>query len=322
MLIPFCDIVVGALRVRSVVSVDIQSSWQNLTDTCTIELPRNSTFKGQDISTVIQRGQPVKVILGYEGYPSNIAFEGFVRDISADVPFKIDCEDAMYKLKRIPATSKSQPNAFANTTTSALAQRLVGGAFLVKTDNINIGSYRITEETVAKELRKMKEKYGLSSWFKGNTLHIGLPYSLTTPMQNIPTYNYHLQKNVPYGGADLDFKQIEELQIKGIVIYPNGKQKTVEVGDATGDSRTLHYYNTPEAEVKKLLEHELQRLKAGGMKGSFKAFGYPAPRHGEIVQIKDELYPERSGSFYIDKVATNFGLNGYRITITIGPKLK
>jgi hypothetical protein len=322
MLIPICEISIGAILTRSVVEVEVEATWQRLTDTCTIEMPRNAEFKGQSISQVIQRGDKVTVKLGYDGYAMETAFVGFVRDVSADTPIKIHCEDAMYLLKRMPAKSKTLPNAYASVTIAQLAARLIQGKMPVATDNINVGSYRITEDTVAKELRKLKEKYGVSSWFKDGTLHIGLPYSLTTPAANIPRHAYHFQRNLPEDESDLEFKQVEELQLKGVIIYPNGKQKTIEVGDASGDSRTLHYYNTPEAEVQKLMQAELSRLKAGGLQGTIKAFGFPYANHGEIAEITDDVYKERHGSFFIDKVVTNFGQNGYRRTITIGAKIK
>jgi len=77
MLLLRCDIRIGAYRFSSVDELEIVSSYETLTDTCTLTLPQNLYLKGISIKSAIKRGDIITIDAGY--YP-NISrrFEGFV----------------------------------------------------------------------------------------------------------------------------------------------------------------------------------------------------------------------------------------------------
>lgn len=83
----------GEIIIRKCNSVRIESSWELLTDTATIVLPRNvRDFDKLNVKQVFKKGDPVQIYLGYD---ENLLleFEGFISEVSADIPIKIKCDD-------------------------------------------------------------------------------------------------------------------------------------------------------------------------------------------------------------------------------------
>jgi len=74
------------------------------------------------------------------------------------------------------------------------------------------------------------------------------------------------------------------------------------------------------SEAKKLLQRETERLRYTGYRGSFTTFGKPDIRHGDIVNLSDPIFPERSGKYLVKRVRTTFGMNGYRQEVELESK--
>ena len=95
---------IGDYTFRAVHNVKITKSVDELADTCTIELPTH--FKvakgGESLYTekAIKVGDKVSVTLAYEGVYSGVEFEGYVKKVKPSIPVSIECEDAMYLLRR------------------------------------------------------------------------------------------------------------------------------------------------------------------------------------------------------------------------------
>lgn len=104
MLVMDCEVVIGQVVFTHVHSVEIDSTWRNLTDYCTIVLSKKMKVQGRDgkrqpVVSVIKVGQEVSVKLGYDGQ-LNQEFKGFVSGITAKERLEISCQDYMWLLKR------------------------------------------------------------------------------------------------------------------------------------------------------------------------------------------------------------------------------
>jgi hypothetical protein len=123
-----CEISIGSLVFTNngVNSVEIDSTWKNLTDTCTITLAKriyvNKDGKNVRLASVIRIGQKVLVKLGYNGN-NKVEFEGFVSGIRAKTPFEIDCQDGMWLLKR-----KSITGTFGGISWRSFIEKLLVNA--------------------------------------------------------------------------------------------------------------------------------------------------------------------------------------------------
>lgn len=299
--------------IKKMNAAHVESSWKRLTDTAEITLPRNvSYFNKHKIGEVFKKGDPVKIELGYNGnYVTE--FEGYVSKVSADIPIIIKCEDEMYNLKKRPVNVSLQ-----NTTLPKLLKTILPGVKIDALD-VEIGSHRFPKTTVAQVLEYFKDEYSLYSYFQNGVLYCGKVYE-GSPSEAV---KLHLEKNVV--NQDLNYKNKEDVQIviTAVSTLPNGNKIEVSVGDEEGEQRQLSYYGiTLEAELTRLANEDLKKYKVDGFTGTVTTFGIPIITHGMKVTLNSELYPDRSGVYYVQEVIVDYTPNAeYRRQIVLGDKV-
>ena len=313
-----CDVTVGNYRFRQVNEVRVEKSWRELGDRCTIKLPSVK----KRLQELIKAGDPVKVTLWYLGQPQHVEFEGFVRRVLPNIPFELECEDNVYLLRK---TNLSK--SWKGTTLKEIVKYLVdqtnakhSSRFTMygQIPDVNFEQFRLSNANAAHALEKLKEEYGLTSYFRGTELFVGLAYQ-----QNPGTVKYSLAWNV----IEYDLKERKEedfeLKVKVIGIRKDNTRVEVEVGDKNGEHRTIFKYNVVDkAQLTKLGEEELKKLKFTGFEGTLKTFLYPYAEPLMTADLKDPLYSERrAGAYIIDSVTTEFSTEGARREIELGVKL-
>ena len=126
---------IGDYTFKAVHSVKITKSVDELADTCTIELPTHfKVAKGGDrlyTEKAIKAGDKVSVTLAYEGVYSGVEFEGYVKKVKPSIPVSIECEDAMYLLRR-----KNINKSWQKTTLKEVLQEVVKDTPIALADNI------------------------------------------------------------------------------------------------------------------------------------------------------------------------------------------
>lgn len=313
----------GTLDFDYVTEAKVESDFKKLTDNCEIKLPSNLALKGQELRTLIQRGDQVTLSAGY--LPElNVEFTGYVTEVKPEATFTIVCEDAMYLLKTTPSIIEGEQNAWKSQTLDGLLKRLLKGKVPYECLDMQLGAYRLTEKTVAKELERLRERFGLYSYFRDGTLKVGFGYDLSERKE--ASFGFTGTKgNVPSDGMDLTYRDADsqKVKVKAVIMKKDGSQETIELGDTDGEVHTLHY-NYTEADrgsIRKIAEADMAKLKYSGYRGSFRAYGQPFCKHGFIANVTDDNYPERVGSYFIDKtVMTITSSGGYRRTINLGKK--
>lgn len=309
------DIQIGQYRFRGVHEVEVDSSWDNLTDTCTLVFPRKVSWQGKPLATgddpILKRQMPVTVRLGYDGAMTEV-FRGFIRDVSGEIPVKVTCEDAMYLLKQGEFT-----RSYRDTSTTALMADLIGATVPYKMSaDTQLGQFRISKATPAKVLEYLREHYFVRSWFREGTLHVGLAYDAALQRERKIRFDRNVIEH------DLEYRQKDDvrLKLKAVILKPDNKKEEIEIGDPEGEQRTFHYYNLTATEAKTNLEREAERLRYTGYRGSFTTFGKPDIRHGDVVLLSDPIYPEREGRYLVKRVKIKFGMNGYRQEVELETK--
>lgn len=327
-----CDITIGNYRFRQVNNVRIEKSWREVGDKCTLRLPKRITVEGLRTSTLekyINVGDPVSVTLWYAGLAKHVEFEGYVKRILPNTPLEVECEDHIYYLRKTPI-KKSWSKAdkitlkqvvkylvdevnkkFSNasiTLSEKLPDVTFDGGLMIEAGN-----------TVATAFQKIREEYGLVTYFKGRELFTGLAYE-----QRFGDVLFYLDWNIIF--HELVYRAEEDilLNVKAIGIKDDNTKVIVDdVGDADGEQRTLHFYNvTNKAQLKKLAEEELKRLKYTGYEGDITTFLYPYAEPLMVADLRDPQYGEtRSGRYIIDSVNTEFGVYGARREVELGVKL-
>jgi hypothetical protein len=309
-----CNIEIGKYKFTKVNAIEIDSSWENLTDTCKITMPRLTYFGTQKLTDIIRRGDKVTVQIGYDDADVKV-FEGYVRDVSGQIPIVINCEDAMFLLKK-----GSIKKSWRSITTAALIKEIIGNTmpYEVLANITNLGKFAINDATPSQVLEKLRSTYFVKSWCRNGKLYVGLAYVPQLQKRHIFDFNQNIIEN------NLEFKQKEDVRLSlvGKIVYSNNKKEEVKIGDSDGEQRTFNYKDKSKSEVEQLLKAEMERLKYTGFRGSFTAFGTPTVNHGDVVLLKDKLYPEREGQYLVKKVNTQFGVNGFRQVIELEAKFK
>lgn len=291
----------GEIVIRRVNSVNIESTWENLTSTATIVLPRNvKDFDKLNVKTIFKNGDPVLIYLGYD---ENLIleFDGFINMVTADIPIEIKCDDWMYKLKKHPVNISMK-----STKLLDLIKQIVPEGIEVDVADINIGTKRFPNTTAAKVLEDLQDN-NIYSYFKGRTLVVGKIYTDDTSTPVVFNFNQNVVDH------NLQYKNKEDvlIKIKGVSTLSNGRKITAEFGDDGGTEQNLSYYNIVlKAELEKLIKLDYEKFKVDGFEGHVEVFGIPSVTHGMKAKIISNQYPDRKGLYFIKKVEKEFSDSG------------
>lgn len=292
--------------------VEINKSRKNLTNTCTIKLPRKiKILEGGNINDVFKRGAKVTVQLGYEP-EYRTEFVGYISKIDAQIPFTVFCEDEMWNLKQ-NNISKAFP---AGTSLKQLIQGIYPGKS--RTADLTIGAFNIKHQTTAQVLESLK-KFRLRSYFESDgALVVDFASSLKAGKNEVI---YDFSQNVIDNGLVFSSRDDVKIRVKGISKQHDGTVYEFFAGDVDGDMRTLNYVYLSRKDLEKIVTEELNQLKQDGLKNDITTFGKPYIEPGDVAILIDSEYSERNGSYLVDEVVTTFGVGGFRRKITIERKL-
>lgn len=303
----------GEIVMHQVTEIEFESSYKEMTDRGTLTVPRKVKFFDKyRVKEVFRRGDALTIYFGYDG--QNIKeFEGYVTEVSADMPIVIKFEDAMYQIKKLPVNFSAP-----NTTLENLLKTIIPGYEIDALEGVQLGGVRLPKTTAGPVLEKLQTDWGLYTFMRD-----GVVVSGKYTDSNAPTVKFHLERNCV--STELNYRKKEDisLRIKCVSTLVNGEKLEVEnIGDPDGSERQLTFYNvTVRAELERLGKLEYEKYKQDRYDGSFTAFGIPSVKHGMKCELESDLYGERSGTYYIERVVKSFGIGGIRQDITLGEKV-
>lgn len=292
-----------SFEIRRVKECKIEASFKDLTAKAEIVLPRNVTdFDKNNIADFFKKGDQVKIELGYDGVLYE-EFSGYITQVSADIPIVIQCEDSMYILKKTPVNFSAK-----SVDLKTLLESIQ--PYKVDADNIQLGSVRYANTTVAQVLEKIKEDYGIYSYFDQLGVLVSGKYYSDNTADKIETV--HLER-IP--SNDLQYKNpgFSALKIKGKTVDLKGKQLKYEHGEDGGDVLELEYRTAQVlAELTRRVKEDYDKKVKQTFDGKVTLFGLPRVYHGQKIDLVSELYPDRNGRYKIESFVKTFGLGGYR----------
>jgi hypothetical protein len=314
------EIIIGEYVFYEAASVSIEKSWEFLSDTAVIDLPHRllsggklSNYKNGDLRQAIKVSSLVKISLGYD-YEMQTEFEGFVSSISPLTPVQIRCEDAAWLLRKTSYTKSWAQVSLRELLDYVIKPLGLGYEIAGET---NLGKFSIQKTSAFDTLSELKKLYGISSYFKNGKLFCGFAYA-----QKGKNIQLDFQINIdPTSEQTLVYENESDKPVKltATSFQSNGSKIQQVVGDAEGEERTLQLpLNLNDADVKKIAEEKLRLYKKSGYSGEVVVFGQPFIEHSDSIKIIDADYPERQGTFRVDKVSVNFGSNGFRRTVKLG----
>lgn len=207
---------------------DINTGWDNLTNTAKFIIPKNFIAKdlqgnevplignniaiGNGDNPLFLRGDRVSFQAGYWYFDTGgverqyvkLLFDGYISKIYSKLTITLECEDSMWLLKQTPApdkiwTGKSLQTILTECTAgSKWAQD--GGKVQTKAQTkvtFNIGTFYTKNETVAQVLARIKRDIRIGAYTKGFELRIGYPTYYPQDVQDpLNPYIFDFNENI------------------------------------------------------------------------------------------------------------------------------
>ncbi len=322
------EVTIGNIITRAINQGEIVSSFKELTDTCTLTLPRNLTLKDKRLDEVVRVGDPVTVRLAVND-EWNTEFVGYVREVDASIPVKIYCEDEMWQLKRVPV----KPKSWAQAEVSEVLKHVIPAGYDVKifggrSTSVTIGKYQVNNMSAAQVLANLRE-YGIFSYFRNKTLYVGFAYDY-----EFDTHVLHFQRNIRSNDLKYRLAGDYKIQVKAIANLPTGQKTIVMYPDETdglstngSELRTLNFGElspdliTRQKLLREYAQAEIKRFNVDGYRGSIGVFGTHVIKHGDRAVLRDARYPERESTNLFDRVVTSWGEVYLTRVGEIGPRI-
>lgn len=333
---------------------EINKSFEYLTANASITLPRKLSQEGLPLfagtNPVFKRKDKIKIEAGY--FPNReTLFEGFISYVSANIPVHLECEDYMFLMKQYKVTypktvvtrtlsKKGKPLKYKKIVSENITlQQLMDYIFEEgeyndlldgityeifgddpKVKNFPLGQFRASNATPAQIFDKLRDDYGLFTYFVDKVLYVGFANNAFSTKEA----EFKMEE-VCINSNDLDYQMAEDvsIRVKCVGMMPDNTKVEAEAGDTDGEQRTYHFYNVSDVtELKRMAEERVKNHKYTGFKGWFETFGEPHLEHGDRAKITSTKLPERNGTYLIKSNKIVFGVeDGYRQYFDLGYKL-
>lgn len=302
---------------RTIDSIDIECSVDNLSDTAVITLPEAFMNQVFNIGNEVKRGSEVIIKAGYDD-DLKTEFVGYVQDVvTNDNSLKIKCEDALFLFRKSVKDIELKPTSLPKIG-QLLIDQIDKSYKLVCDYDITYEKFVIHQATGYDVLKKLAEETKANIYFntEKKELHIHPPY-----LEKGGDVVYSMQRNIE--NSSLEFKKAIDRKVEITVEKTNlsGKIEKYTTGTTGGDKITLKVGSVSTADLKKIANAELIRRSADMYEGSIDTWAIPFVQPTYSAKIKDEDYPEKDGKYYVVAVTTAINESGFKRTLKLGVKL-
>ena len=291
-------------------TIHIENSTEKISDTAVVTLPREFKQLQESNNSIsiakkrlldfIKVGDEIHIEAGYDG-DFDTEFQGYITRVGAEIPTELECEDEMYKLKKMQPINKT----FSDISLKKFLEFIAPG-YKVECFETHLGKIALENVTPYAALLEIKSRYPFKFFFRGKTLVAGL----SNDFDGNGKHEFNLNRNVRKGG-DLKYatKEDRKFWIKAISKQKGtSKEITYEFGDKGESERTLHCpLNLNKVQLRKYAEDFIKLLRYDGYGGGFESWCYPRTKAGDSAELTDPNYPDkhRDGIYYINEVITD-----------------
>lgn len=309
-----CEIRIGNYKFTYVNNVVIRKSYDTYTDTAVITMPNKFKDTNDNILEIFNVGDEIEIKLGY--YPELITrFKGYLTKKLPGSPAVFECQDEAWKLKKQGLSNYSKLGISLET----LISDNYSGTYEV--EDVEVGDWQIQKSsTLIDVFEKLKDLYGLFSYFEDETLKVKFKTSIINETINKLSYQYNIiDGNLQYTeGKDVDAvsyyasKQDDGTLLESFAYYDSDNVIKISTTNPGGTLNKFSIPNQTQSNLNTLAAQRLPNLYYTGTSGSITAFGKPIFNIGDKLQLIDEKYTERNGIFAVKSIVDDFGINGYR----------
>lgn len=291
-------------------TIHIENSTEKISDTAIVTLPREFKQLQENNNSIsiakkrlldfIKVGDSINIQSGYDG-DLDTEFQGYIARIGAEIPIELECEDEMYKLKKMEPINKT----FSDISLKKFLQFIAPG-YEIECFETHLGKIALENVTPYAALLEIKSQYPFKFFFRDKTLVAGL----SNDFNSLGKHEFNLNRNVRKGG-DLKYASKEDRQFRVKAISKQkgtSKEITYEFGEKGDSERTLHCpLNLNKEQLQKYAEDFIKKLCYDGYGGGFLSWCYPRTKAGDSAELTDLNYPDkhRDGIYYINEVITD-----------------
>lgn len=312
------DIKIGKNTFPGIHEVVVKRSVNDVAATAVVKLPVTAVLHTSgkapaqiEVAKAIRVGDAVRIRLGYDGDMRD-EFIGYVKRLNLKTPLEVECEDAFYL-----ARGRNVTLSGTKTLETVLAEC---GLNVARAESLTLKNFVVAAKSVAWVLMKLKKDYGLSVYFDFD----GRVYAVRHGSVIGDTVRYLMRHNV-VNDDKLQYMRKDDMKIyiKAVAFQKDGTKVEAKKGDESGTAKTLYFYGvTDMSELATLAQIELDRYSFDGYQGQITTFLQPFAAPGMVAQVRDNVYGQRSGTYFIESVETSFGMSGARRKVELGVKIQ
>lgn len=344
------DITIGNFRFTGVNDIVIKKSIHNLAQTAIIKIPslgailnKNKDLEKVSTSTLFKDGDKVIINLAYNqpvnptasktpivsngnnGF--NTEFIGFVKRRNMGYPMVIECEGYIRPL-RLKANLKK---FFKKTTVGEVLKYVCDSCGLPApiiandTDLINVNINNADGATVIKKLIDLCQGAINIFFIQPDILWCGLIY--TPYVQNKKPFTGDVNYRIGFNCLrDNQLKQRvtegEPVQVIFNGQMPNGDIIGIKSIDIQPKSELTVVNNIPNKnQLQKLANEKQYQMNFQGFEGNITGLLQPYCEIGWLINVTDNIFKERNGSYLCTGIEIQFGLNGAKRKVELGCQL-
>ena len=307
------EVVLDTILMRNVSRFVIDENIGEMSNTAKITIAKANVLNEKPVLDYFKVGGAVRLSAGYyrDGFEDMaVEFTGYIREIESDFPLVVHCDDDTYPLRQGNKTM-SWRSVWLDEVLKYILPEDIG----FECPDITLGRFQVDNESPFQTLQRIKSDYGLYSRLKGGVLSVNLR-DLTRGSDVKNTHTYVLNPREANSGPlvkknELKFKRKEDykLHVKVTSIDGTGKKISVDVGNRDKGASLLQftYPGTYTEEQLRTIATSIYNNRCyDGYSGSITGFGLPRTHAGDALVIDDQLEPERSGRYLIEKVAISY----------------
>ena len=309
---------------RGILSVAVNKSIEELSDTAKVSVNAMVEGRALELEKQVTAGQPIRIELGYDDQ-NKLEFSGYIVAVEVEgALLKIDCEDAMYLLRK-PVKSeqltKTNPSSIAE---KVLAQVLPSASVVAAqgVSDILFDSFTISNATAWEVLKKVKSDTKINIYMRQNKLFLSLRYLADDSTKALPPVRYNFEQNVEK--SNLKYRTSEQTDLQVTIVGLDNKNKPVRAsaGKPGQETQTLQRYNVSnKPSLQKIAEETAKKWSYQGYEGSLTGWLHPYCTYGQSAKIIDPLYAQRQGTYFIERVKVKYSQKGGAREVFLSKKL-
>lgn len=267
------------LITEKVISIEINSGFDTLSDKATIIIPRRLRIDGEhytvgDKTDLFKVNDLVKIEMGYDAELNkpNLTkrYEGIISQIVPGDDVKIYCEDELFFCKQVnKQTQYLSPITLINLVkdlTAGVRSEFTGKGFDFTFDSSAVGSrksipyvtgepfavvcldsqisgYRLKRNpNIAQALQGLRKHFGFRAWIRNHVLYVGKLWYEDIPAIAPKTHVFKFQHNIIDNGKNLKYRRAEDFKmgVEVVSINMDDNSRYKEfIGESGGDVKTL-----------------------------------------------------------------------------------